>query len=334
MDGLAGGVSFLAVATMFVLSLVSGNMAYAAPLAALGGALLGFLIFNFHPAKIFLGARGALFLGFMLGAVSLRTGKSQAVVAIAIPLLILGLPITDTLVAIIRRWRNRRSIFLGDRHHIHHQLLRIGLSHRQVVIILYVACLLLGAAALSVTALRNEISAGVVIVVAALVGVSVHWLGRISMGRKAAEPAPPPQAAVEETSDDPATQNVWRRLTGVFPTLDIDQAVLSLGAGSRKARPQRTFCWRQRSLAEPAAADAAAVSGRNWVQCFRIVHRNGEAGMLVLQRKRTAGNLPNVQRILEAINGQLGQETDLDPVDLSRPADQPVAAGSEAEETR
>jgi hypothetical protein len=238
------------------------------------------------------------------------------VVAVAIPLLILGLPITDTLVAIIRRWRGRRSIFAGDCHHIHHQLLRIGLSHRQVVIILYLACLLLGAAALTVTALRNEISARVVVAVAALIGGSVHWLGRISMKRKAARPADsPPPAPADDPEDDPATRHVWRRLTGVFPTLDIDQAVLSLAADRRRPAAARTFCWRHRRGNGPAdAQEAAANAGRNWVQCFRIVHRNGEAGMLVLQRKRAAGSLPDVRGILESINRQLGEHSEADPL--------------------
>ncbi len=323
MDGLAGGVSFLAVATMFLLCLTTGNLAYAGPLAALGGALLGFLIFNFHPAKIFLGDSGAMFLGFILGAISLRTGKSQAVVAIAIPLLVLGLPITDTLVAIIRRWRRRLPIFRGDRHHIHHQLLRIGLSHRQVVIILYVACLLLGGAALSVTALRNEISAGLVAMVALLVGVSVHWLGRVSMSRMAAKLE---RAKAAETSDpaaepdDPETQRIWSRLTDVFPALGIDQAVLSLTATDQREDASRIFCWRQHD-----EADADPNQGRQWVQCFRITHRSGEAGMLVLQRKRHAAGTPNVRKILDAINQQLDEAVQLGSVAGSAEPSLPAA---------
>jgi UDP-GlcNAc:undecaprenyl-phosphate GlcNAc-1-phosphate transferase len=105
---------------------------------ALVGAILGFLRFNFNPATIFLGDSGSLFIGFMLSALALRgTQKAPTVVAIAIPVVSFGLPILETTLSVIRRFISGRPVFTADREHIHHKLLQLGMSHRQVVVVLY-----------------------------------------------------------------------------------------------------------------------------------------------------------------------------------------------------
>ena len=117
----------------------------------LAGAILGFLRFNFNPATIFLGDSGSLFIGFMLSALALAGAeKAPTFVAVAIPVVSFGLPILETLLSILRRLISGRPIFTADREHIHHKLLQMGFSHRQVVIVLSVSythllCALAGA---------------------------------------------------------------------------------------------------------------------------------------------------------------------------------------------
>jgi hypothetical protein len=105
---------------------------------ALAGAILGFLRFNFNPATIFLGDCGSLFIGFMLSALALvGSEKAPTVIAVAIPLVSFGLPILETTLSVMRRLISGRPLFTADREHIHHKLLQRGMTHRQVVIVLY-----------------------------------------------------------------------------------------------------------------------------------------------------------------------------------------------------
>src|SRR5207244_7624891 len=108
--------------------------------------------YNFNPASIFMGDSGSLFLGYVLAAASIKTHqKSSAVVSLLVPLVALAVPITDTALAMARRALAGRSMFHGDREHIHHRLLKLGLSQRQAVLILSCATVLLGAAALALS---------------------------------------------------------------------------------------------------------------------------------------------------------------------------------------
>ncbi|MBI3911242.1 MAG: undecaprenyl/decaprenyl-phosphate alpha-N-acetylglucosaminyl 1-phosphate transferase [Armatimonadetes bacterium] len=136
-DGLAAGVSGIAALTLTLMAVRAQQPGLVLVAAALFGSLMGFLRYNFNPARIFLGG-GALFVGFMLAGVA-TTGafKRAATMAIAAPLLILGLPLLDTVVVIFRRWRGGRPIYQADRSHLHHRLLAAGYSQRQTVLILY-----------------------------------------------------------------------------------------------------------------------------------------------------------------------------------------------------
>lgn len=150
LDGLAGGVAFFAVATNFVLALSRGDVLLCLVMASLGGAVLGFLIFNFNPASIFMGDTGSMFLGFVLATVSIKTStKSGTAVAMLVPVLALGLPIMDTLLSVLRRGLLGRAIFSSDKEHIHHRLMtRLVVSQRRAVLILYALCCLFAITAL------------------------------------------------------------------------------------------------------------------------------------------------------------------------------------------
>jgi len=136
-DGLAAGVSAIAALTLTLMAIRAHQPGLAIVAAALFGALIGFLRYNFNPARIFLGG-GAAFVGFMLAGIATAGAfKRAATMAIAAPLLVLGLPLLDTLVVIYRRWRSGRPIYQADRSHLHHRLLARGFSQRQAVLILY-----------------------------------------------------------------------------------------------------------------------------------------------------------------------------------------------------
>jgi UDP-GlcNAc:undecaprenyl-phosphate GlcNAc-1-phosphate transferase len=142
LDGLAAGVSAVACAVMAVFALDSHDWMAGVLALALLGSLSGFLVFNFYPAKIFLGDCGSLFVGFMIAAISvLCIAQSNAWAGLAIPAMTLGIPIFDTLFSMLRRFLDRRSLFAPDRSHFHHRLLDLGLHHRSAVLVIYLATL-------------------------------------------------------------------------------------------------------------------------------------------------------------------------------------------------
>ncbi|KAF6656869.1 glycosyltransferase family 4 protein [Paenibacillus polymyxa] len=137
LDGLAAGVSGIAIGTIAVMSLLMGNYMVAMLCLVLLGSIIGFLFFNFHPAKIFMGDTGSLFLGFSLAMLSMLGFKQIAIVSFITPLIIIGVPLSDTFFAIIRRKLQKKPIFSPDKGHLHHCLRELGFSHRQTVLIIY-----------------------------------------------------------------------------------------------------------------------------------------------------------------------------------------------------
>ncbi|WP_339251430.1 MraY family glycosyltransferase [Sporosarcina sp. FSL W8-0480] len=147
LDGLAAGVSTIALISITVMAVIMGDMFVVATAAILAASSLGFLFYNFHPAKIFMGDTGALFLGYMIAVLALLGFKNVAVVSLVIPIIMLGVPISDTFFAIVRRVRMKQPISAPDKSHLHHCLLRAGFSHRQTVLIIYGLAILFGVAA-------------------------------------------------------------------------------------------------------------------------------------------------------------------------------------------
>jgi hypothetical protein len=182
LDGLASGVAMISGLTILAVSLTIDNWDSAFAAVIMVGALLGFLRYNFHPAKIFLGDSGSLFLGFVLATLSLQaSAKSTTVYTFLVPFFALGLPLLDTALAMARRFlgpfmparltdgysvRMLRSIFLPDRRHIHHQLMARGISHRRVVLLLYAI-----SAALGIGAFLISVADTLPIVIMLLIGI-------------------------------------------------------------------------------------------------------------------------------------------------------------------
>ncbi|AVQ34318.1 undecaprenyl/decaprenyl-phosphate alpha-N-acetylglucosaminyl 1-phosphate transferase [Staphylococcus muscae] len=137
LDGLAAGISTIAYVTIAFIAILQGNIFIIMICSVQIGALLGFLVFNFHPAKIFLGDNGALLLGFIIGFVSLLGFKNITFISLFFPVVILAVPFIDTLFAMIRRVKKGQHIMQADKSHLHHKLLELGYTHRQTVILIY-----------------------------------------------------------------------------------------------------------------------------------------------------------------------------------------------------
>ena len=156
LDGLAAGISAITCAVVAVFALYTGQKMVAVLMLSLLGSLSGFLFFNFNPAKVFMGDCGSLFLGFVLATASVFCAvKSATLLGIALPALAMGIPIFDTLLCMVRRVLERRSIFSPDRGHFHHRLLDMGLHHRHVVMLIYLATMIIAGMGMFMMAARN-----------------------------------------------------------------------------------------------------------------------------------------------------------------------------------
>lgn len=199
LDGLAGGVAFISSMTLFIVALLNGDRYRVVLVAAtLSGALLGFLRYNRYPAKIFLGDSGSMVVGFILAVLSVvGSVKRTAALALLIPILIVGVPVFDTLFAMGRRLLKKilverdfslsafGAMFRADRAHIHHVLMEMGYSHRKAVLVLYGLSSILGVFAVAAAIIQNDqVSFGLIL--AGIAGfIVVRQFGGIRFRREA-----------------------------------------------------------------------------------------------------------------------------------------------------
>ncbi len=193
LDGLAGGVAFISVTTLFVIAfMLHGRSMVVLVSAALAGSLLGFLKYNFHPARVFLGDCGSMFLGYALAVLSVEgASKRTTLLALLIPMLIVGIPVFDTLYSMVRRLGRKvliehdyrpssfLAMFSADRAHIHHALMEMGYTHRRTVVILYGGAIVFCMFALAAVIWQDDrVSMG--LMVAGVMGfVAVKKYGRL-----------------------------------------------------------------------------------------------------------------------------------------------------------
>ncbi len=178
LDGLAAGVAFFTSAVMVVMAIMHADYLVALEFAALGGALLGFLRYNFNPASVFMGDGGSYFIGYTIAALAiLGSLKTQVGATLLIPLLALGVPIFDTILAPLRRFIRGREMFQPDKGHIHHQLVAMGLSSRRAVLIIYGISFSLCLLAIVLVNIRNEMAGLLLIVLAGGAFLIVRKLG-------------------------------------------------------------------------------------------------------------------------------------------------------------
>lgn len=187
LDGLAAGIVAIAASAFFVYIFRLDQSGYVLPSAApllsmaIVGATLGFLRFNFHPARIFMGDSGSMLLGLVLGATTVTgigaagtappstSGVFLAYVALVLPLTVLAIPLLDAAFAIVRRARKRRSIWHADKEHLHHRLMDLGHGHRAAVLVMYVWSALAAGAGLAFALRRDDLIFALPIAVTAMV---------------------------------------------------------------------------------------------------------------------------------------------------------------------
>jgi len=180
LDGLAAGVSFFAALTGFVVAVINGSPLVALVLSPLMGVLLAFLVFNFNPARIFMGDSGSYFLGYVLATTSLAGAlqqKASTAVSLLVPMIALGLPIFDTLFSMVRRYLERRPIFAPDRGHVHHRLLEIGLTHRRAVMLLYGVSVAFAACAITISLGRSWQTGAALLTASLVLVILVRFTG-------------------------------------------------------------------------------------------------------------------------------------------------------------
>ena len=171
-DGFAGGIACFAALAMGIIALLQGNPITSLFAIALLGSVIGFLIFNFPPARIFMGDSGSLLLGFTLSVLPLLGSDGVPRIGIILaPVTVLTIPILDTVAAIVRRVRRRLPIHSPDKEHIHHALLALGMKERTILLVIYSYCAYLGAAAVLAAMVRWE---------AAVAITAAVWLGSLA----------------------------------------------------------------------------------------------------------------------------------------------------------
>jgi UDP-GlcNAc:undecaprenyl-phosphate/decaprenyl-phosphate GlcNAc-1-phosphate transferase len=159
MDGLSTGIVLIANMFVFAIAVQSGNTLVASLSAVLGGAVLGFYIFNFPPAKIFLGDGGAYFIGFVYATLPLMGIKKSAVLTLfLVPMVLMLVPLADVTQVMLRRYKEGRNIFFPDRNHLHHRLMKIGFSTKGILFVMYTYTLVLGLSAILMLNVHPELS--------------------------------------------------------------------------------------------------------------------------------------------------------------------------------
>ncbi len=301
LDGLAAGICLFVSVTVFLVSLLFHNVIGMLLMAVLSGAILGFLIFNFYPARIFLGDSGSMLLGFLVGALSLigSTRKAETAIALLIPMVALGLPIFDTSLTILRRWYNRFPLASPDRQHVHHVLVSMGYSQRRAVLTLYFTTILLGGAALLITLGRNEVTILVLGSLALIAFVCVRVLGglrledlfdRLSDARTRKRSVAQTQTALDQSlrlmQQSVSIGGLWEACSSAFQNMGLDSATLRL-------RPEAGFtseamAWfspRYKQTPDPEA------DTENWSAQLVVSGNRKEYGALTLY-KSSLGKIP------------------------------------------
>jgi UDP-GlcNAc:undecaprenyl-phosphate/decaprenyl-phosphate GlcNAc-1-phosphate transferase len=271
LDGLAAGSALFSTLVAFVVALLNGPSLLTVMTIALAGAILGFLRYNFNPATIFLGDSGSLFIGFVLSALALAGAqKAPTIVAIAIPVVSFGLPILETALSIMRRLISGRPVFTADREHIHHKLLQHGMTHRQVVILLYGVSAVFAMLSLFLLWPTGS-SLGLVLAVLGIgIWIGVQHLGYLEFGelaRVAHRTLNQPQIFVNNLAIRRATEElkvardfdqVRRILLAAFGSNDFDSFELKLEllpgevipGGLAEARRNGAFRWSKPAVAK------------------------------------------------------------------------------------
>jgi UDP-GlcNAc:undecaprenyl-phosphate GlcNAc-1-phosphate transferase len=307
LDGLAAGSALFSTLVVFVVALL-GNFSLISLISlALAGAVLGFLRYNFNPATIFLGDCGSLFIGFMLSALALfGAQKAPTIIAVAIPVVSFGLPILETSLSVVRRFISGRPVFTADREHIHHKLLQRGLSHRQVVIVLYGVSAIFALLSLFLLWPTGSTLGLVLAVLGIGIWIGVQHLGYLEFWeiRRVAQRTMEQRQifvnnlairrATEELKVSESLQQICRVLTAAFEANDFDAFELrtrfpsASDAGFQLMETENIphLCWSKNGSL------AGSNTGSTWSMSLDLISTgNRSCGSLTLFRRYTARGL-------------------------------------------
>src|SRR5215468_1944040 len=308
-DGLAAGASVFALISILVFSVAQGNPEISLIAVVLVGSVMGFLRYNFNPATIFLGDSGSMFLGFLAAVLSLAgSQKGSTIVAIAIPLVSFGLPVTEAGLSLARRFVSGKSLFTGDRGHIHHKLLDRGMTQRQAVILLYAVCALFSLFGLMLLNPRRNLAALIFFVLGVGIVFGVQRLGyaefselgnQIRQGVTRRRRALAVNAHVRRTSDRLGAVNnpgeLFDALNSMLEVNEFDCALLeineyetvfesSLASYCRLTNGILTWSWTRNEI----EIDRVLSSNQYWILRLPLVGGHGETiGSIAFYRNLT-----------------------------------------------
>lgn len=294
LDGLAGGVALFAIGTTFVIAFTRQDPLMVMFMASLGGAVLGFLFYNFNPASIFMGDTGSMFLGYILAVSSIKTSqKTSTAVAILVPIIALGLPIADTLLAVGRRAYRGRPLFSADKEHIHHRLLALGLTQRQTALLLYAICVVLAAGALLLTFARGPHAALILVVltVAGFLGMRRIGYFQLSAHARAVEQRRRNQQLRSQVRQirgpiqrAGTAEEIWQPMPAIGLALSCCSLSLNLARAEAEAETQtgvdRLFTWS--AATESSGADACGEAAGRLETTFVLRDSGASVGVLTL----------------------------------------------------
>lgn len=347
MDGLASGVGLLVSGTLMMVAFHEGNYGSAAVAAALAGSLAGFLLYNWHPACIFLGDSGSLMIGLLIGVIGVQDSlKGPAAVSILTPLLVMGLPISDTMMAIFRRWVRNLPLSSADRRHIHHLLIGLGLNPRQAALLLYSFTAFLCGVVLVGVAFHSEFLALVLGLSGCLAFLLIltsrrDELATLSSDLKAKRDRKKQEKSAAKTTWEAiqrielceSPQRIWETLLAASQELGSDALLLTC---HRRGEPVLKFA----SLDEsewpgtlPDVSGSAATfrlpSGGD-IEVVVSMHQSGEAEVPadIAFRSVQRLTLATAQR-LERITQDPGEKQAVTALEVVEPLDKPVPAGLE-----
>jgi UDP-GlcNAc:undecaprenyl-phosphate GlcNAc-1-phosphate transferase len=316
-DGAAAGSGIFALFAMFGASVYLGQPLVALLAVALAGATAGFLPFNFPPARIYLGDAGSLLLGFALATLALTGAtKGPAIVAIAIPMVAFGVPVLDTLIAVVRRAARGAPIFKGDREHLHHRLLYLGLTNAQAAVILYVAS---AAFALASMLFLNPNVRGMAVVftmIAVIVWLAVRHLrlheffelARIAQRGMSSTRAIAFNVQVRRAADDLANAQTWDQIVDLLARLFAESefdVVRLIVQKNGMASPRREYHLEDGLVVErktPIQPDEWGVH-----LPFAIGGAGAHGELAVFRRYGRAPLLTDVNLIVESLRPSLSQ---------------------------
>ncbi|HEY2154631.1 MAG TPA: MraY family glycosyltransferase, partial [Isosphaeraceae bacterium] len=262
------GVGLLVSGTLMLVAIHHGNPGVAFLAASLAGSLAGFLLYNWHPACIFLGDSGSLLIGLLIGVIGVQGSlKGPSAISILFPILAMGLPISDTAMAIFRRWVRNLPLSSADRRHVHHLLIGLGLNPRQAAVLLYSFSAFLCGVVLLGVALQNEVLALVLGISGCLAFLLIlmsrrnelatlraDFLARLARGRQERFAAKVTWEAIQRIELVEEVDKIWQILDSACATLGCDGLKLSCHRDGRAViERESSNAHAPATLAEPAA---------------------------------------------------------------------------------